>query len=98
MFKNFYFHEILFVLLVSLFLSFFFFVKRPSEDGRRKDRHKERSKDRTGDRRYSTTNSTIVTDVEVIEKEMKIQAADMPMHMQRKALQITSQAVAIYTT
>lgn len=29
---------------------------------------------------------------------MKIQAADMPMHMQRKALQIASQAVAIYTT
>ncbi|XP_015781928.1 uncharacterized protein LOC107359857 [Tetranychus urticae] len=70
----------------------------PSEDGRRKDRHKERSKDRGDRHHYSTTNSTAVTDVEVIEKEMKIQAADMPMHMQRKALQIASQAVAIYAT
>ncbi|XP_076347643.1 uncharacterized protein LOC143245322 [Tachypleus tridentatus] len=46
--------------------------------------------------RFSTT--TVSTDEEEILNELKIQAADMPSDMQRKALESAAQAIKLYTT
>ncbi|XP_074597645.1 uncharacterized protein LOC141852516 [Brevipalpus obovatus] len=71
----------------------------PSESSRQhRGRYKERGTKERSERRHSSTNSTAITnDVEHIEREMKIQAADMPCEMQRKALHIASQACSIYS-
>lgn len=54
--------------------------------------HKDR------DRRYSMTGTSVTDDEDATNVELKIQAADMPLHMQKAAIQSASQAVRLYTT
>ncbi|XP_022255188.1 dynein light chain LC6, flagellar outer arm-like, partial [Limulus polyphemus] len=48
--------------------------------------------------RFSTITATASTEEEEIMSEIKIQAADMPADMQRKALARATQAIKVYTT
>ena len=48
------------------------------------------------ERRFSVTGTSETFDEE--SGELKIQAADMPIHMQRAAVQSTLQAIKLYTT
>ncbi|RWS27385.1 uncharacterized protein B4U80_08671 [Leptotrombidium deliense] len=59
-------------------------------------RHKQHS---TADhRRYSLTATSTLTEEDVIRNELKIQAAEMPHHMQKFAIKSASQACHIFTT
>lgn len=52
-----------------------------------------------GGRKYSVTTTSLTGDGdEIVAEEFKIQAADMPLHMQRAALHGAIQAVRLYTT
>jgi dynein light chain LC8-type len=53
--------------------------------------HKDR------DRRFSVTGTSDTVEEETIN-ELRIQAADMPLHMQKAAVQSTSHAIKLYTT
>lgn len=93
----------LIILLSLIILKFFVQIHcRPSERSRcSRDRYKERYREQSErtDRKQSSTNSTALTlDTEAIEKEMKIQAADMPLFMQRKAVHIAALACSINNT
>ena len=49
-------------------------------------------------RKYSSTTSVTEADEEVSSDDFKIQAADMPIHMQRAAMHSAIQACRLYTT
>jgi len=52
---------------------------------------------RDRDRRFSITGTSDTIEEEGVT-ELKIQAADMPLHMQKAAIQSTSHAIKLYTT
>jgi dynein light chain LC8-type len=53
--------------------------------------HKDR------DRRFSITGASDTIEEDTMN-ELRIQAADMPLHMQKAAVQSTSHAIKLYTT
>ncbi|RWS07630.1 uncharacterized protein B4U79_04429, partial [Dinothrombium tinctorium] len=49
-------------------------------------------------RAFSLTATSSVADEETISSELKVQAAEMPLHMQKAAIKCASQACHIFTT
>lgn len=62
--------------------------------------HKDAIHDKVGNstRKYSVTTTSVTGEDEVNADEFKIQAADMPIHMQRAAMHGAIQACRLYTT